>query len=172
MRIGWGGLLFGGNEQLSAVGDRLSDPMFWVEAGYGVLQGVAASTATRPSFTTSGSATGEIGVAEGSAIGEEVAVTSTVNEASIGQDLAEQANELVKLNGGKNSVTIETSTQKIRYDSAGRSHGGVATPHKQIYNKNIVNGVQRSATRASKNTHPMTQEDLDLVRKFLTSQKK
>jgi len=84
--------------------------------------------------------------------------------------LLDDAANLVKMNGGKNSVTIETATQKIRYDLLGKSHGGVATPHMQVYNKNFVDGVQKSVSRASKEAIPMTQKDLNLVRKFLTGQ--
>ncbi|MEI6697289.1 MAG: RHS repeat-associated core domain-containing protein, partial [Bacteroidota bacterium] len=78
--------------------------------------------------------------------------------------------DLIKLNGGKNSVTIENATQKIRYDLAGKAHGGVATPHMQVYNKNFVNGVVKSVTRASKEAIPMMQKDLKIVTKFLKGQ--
>ena len=87
-----------------------------------------------------------------------------------GVSLLDDAASLVAKNGGKNSVTIETATQKIRYDLAGKAHGGVPTPHMQVYNKNFVNGVQKSVSRAGKEAIPMTQKDLDLVRIYLTGQ--
>jgi RHS repeat-associated protein len=75
--------------------------------------------------------------------------------------------DLIKLNGGKNSVTIENATQKIRYDLAGKAHGGVPTPHMQIYKKNFVDGVLKSLSRDSKKAIPMMQQDLEFVKKFL-----
>jgi Bacterial toxin 24 len=92
------------------------------------------------------------------------------NAAKGGGSLVDDAANLVKMNGGKNSVTIETATQKIRYDLAGKAHGGVPTPHMQVYNKNFVDGVQKNVSRESKEAIPMTQKDLDLVRKHLTGQ--
>ncbi|HEV7781427.1 MAG TPA: RHS repeat-associated core domain-containing protein [Chitinophagaceae bacterium] len=87
-----------------------------------------------------------------------------------GYNLLDDAADLIKLNGGKNSVTIETATQKIRYDLGGKAHGGVPTPHMQVYNKNFVDGVQKSVSRAGKEAIPMTQKDMEVVRKFLTGQ--
>jgi hypothetical protein len=88
----------------------------------------------------------------------------------MGYNLLDDAAQLIKLNGEKNSVTIHTATQVIRYDLAGKAHGGVATPHMQVYTKNFVDGVLRSISRASKEAIPMTQKEMEVVRAFLTGQ--
>ncbi len=85
-----------------------------------------------------------------------------------GASIAEQAEELQKSIGGKNSITLNTPRQQIRYDLAGKDHGGIPTPHVQVYNKNFVAGQVRSISRASKNATPMTQEEIRLLRNYLS----
>ena len=70
-------------------------------------------------------------------------------------------------NGGRNSVTIKTNKGQSRYDLDGISHGGVPTPHRQDYKKNIADGIVKSMSRVSKEAHAMTKEEVRLVRKYL-----
>ncbi|MBL8013328.1 MAG: hypothetical protein JNN05_05720 [Candidatus Omnitrophica bacterium] len=85
----------------------------------------------------------------------------------LAKTLSQQVDEIIKLNGGKNSVTLRSSTKQIRYDIAGQPHGGVPTPHKQIYLKNFVDGVLRNFSRESKKAYAMTQQEIRMVRKYL-----
>ena len=68
---------------------------------------------------------------------------------------------------GKNSITLRTPTQQIRYDLVGKAHNGVRTPHKQIYNKNFWQGTVRSITRSSKDAIPLTRQEIRMLTKYI-----
>ncbi|MBE9599494.1 polymorphic toxin type 24 domain-containing protein [Pedobacter sp. MC2016-24] len=89
-------------------------------------------------------------------------VSEGVQAIKEGVSLEKQALNISKdLNGGKNSVTIRTVDKQIRYNLAGKSHGGVPMPYSQVYIKNMVNGVQKSITRETKHAQPVTQQEIE-----------
>jgi hypothetical protein len=64
-------------------------------------------------------------------------------------------------------VEEKQANGQTRYDLEGKYHGGVNTPHKQKYKNNVVNGVVKSSTRASKKAELMDQQDVRTVIRYL-----
>ncbi|TLD79731.1 hypothetical protein LS70_009680 [Helicobacter sp. MIT 11-5569] len=96
------------------------------------------------------------------------------------EDIKRRAKEIKnKLNGGKNSVTIETDNRRIRYDLDGKAHHEkpldkkIDTPHKVKYVRN-VNPKNPTLSNWSKKggVKPMSHEDLDIVEDYLKNKKK
>jgi len=83
------------------------------------------------------------------------------------KSLKDQAADLVSQNGGKNRVTIESPSQKIEVDLAGKSHGGIETPHVKVSERNLNAPNQPAYNTKSAQVRPATQEDIDLVKNHL-----
>lgn len=81
------------------------------------------------------------------------------------KNLAEQATDLVSLNGGRNRVTLRSPSQKMKVDLAGDSHGGVPTLHTKVSPLN----PQAYNTKNSP-VVPATQQDIRTVRRCLERQ--
>ena len=95
------------------------------------------------------------------------------------QTLEQRAADLVKRNGGKNSVTIKHSNGQVRVDLAGKSHhskelGDVPTPHIQNYKNNVIprgprQGQVGSITKDG-DALPADANTLRMVDRYLRSQ--
>lgn len=83
------------------------------------------------------------------------------------KSLKEQAADLVSQNGGKNRVTIESPSQKIEVDLAGKSHGGIETPHVKVSERNLNAPNQPAYNTKSAQVRPATQEDIDMAKHHL-----
>jgi RHS repeat-associated protein len=85
-------------------------------------------------------------------------------------DLAEQAADLVSLNGGRNRVTIRSPSQQMEVDLAGKAHGGVPTPHTKVSPLNPQAPNQPAFNTRNSPVTPATQQDIRTVRRYLERQ--
>lgn len=87
--------------------------------------------------------------------------------------LIEQGEELVKLNGGKNRITLRTENYQIDIDLAGKAHfdkatgKSIPTPHVKISPRNFKAPSQPTYNTGKAAYRPATQQDLRLVRNYL-----
>jgi RHS repeat-associated protein len=85
-------------------------------------------------------------------------------------DLAEQAADLVSLNGGRNRVTIRSPSQQMEVDLAGKAHGGVPTPHTKVSPLNPQAPNQPAFNTRNSPVTPATPQDIRTVRRYLERQ--
>src|SRR5690606_4034874 len=86
--------------------------------------------------------------------------------------LDDEAKNLVKLNGGRNRVTLRTDKFRLDIDLQGRSHGPIATPHTKLSLRNMQapgNKVVYNTTNKQALLEGSTIQDLRLVRRYLRS---
>jgi Bacterial toxin 24 len=100
-------------------------------------------------------------------------VTKKINPASKVKSIADQAQDLKKVNGGKNSVNVGTVNGKTHYDLDGAAHKGVETPHVQkSYNHTNPRTGETYLNKDRKDVRPMNQQDVRTVRKVLEKRSK
>ncbi len=83
------------------------------------------------------------------------------------KSLKDQASGLVAKNGGKNRVTMRSPSQKVETDLAGKSHGGIETPHTKISERNVNAPNQPAYNTKSATVQPSTQQDIRTARRYL-----
>jgi RHS repeat-associated protein len=88
------------------------------------------------------------------------------------KNLAERAADLLPLNGGRNRVTLRSTHQQMEVDLAGKSHGGVPTPHTRVSQLNPRAPNQPAYNTRNSTVEPATQQDIRTVRRFLERQDK
>jgi len=86
------------------------------------------------------------------------------------KNLTEQAADLVPLNGGRNRVTLRSPSQQMEVDLAGKTHGGVPTPHTKVSPLNPRAPNQPAFNTKNSPVEPATQQDIRTVRRYLERQ--
>jgi len=86
------------------------------------------------------------------------------------KSLKDQAADLIPQNANKNRATLRSPGQKMEVDLAGKSHGGVQTPHTKISPRNSKAPNQPAYNTKSSPVRPATQQNIRTVRKFLKRQ--
>ena len=86
------------------------------------------------------------------------------------KSLTDQAADLVSKNGGKHRVTLRSPSQKMEVDLAGKSHGGIPTPHTKVSPSNPMAPKQPAYNTKNSPVRPATQQDIRTVRRYLERQ--
>ncbi|ULA64751.1 MAG: hypothetical protein LZF86_190044 [Nitrospira sp.] len=85
------------------------------------------------------------------------------------KSLKDQAVDLLPLNDGKNRVTLRSPSQRMDVDLAGKTHGGVPTPHTKVSPVNPQAPNQPAYNTRNAPVNPSTQQDIRTVRRYLES---
>jgi RHS repeat-associated protein len=94
-------------------------------------------------------------------------IRSADKAADTAKSLKQQAGELVEANGGKNRVEIRSPSQMHQTDLAGKSHGGVETPHTKVSQRNTNAPNQPAYNTKSSQPVSSTQQDIRNARNYL-----
>lgn len=131
----------------------------------------ALATAGREGMADTGR---DLGVSVASAVVPGLAAPvarGAVNSAEAASDLAkplkEQAADLVQANGGRNRVEIRSPSEMHRTDLAGKSHGGVDTPHTKVAPRNQNAPNQPAYNTRKSEDRSSTQQDIRNARRYL-----
>jgi RHS repeat-associated protein len=100
------------------------------------------------------------------------AVVGKVTPGKGSKPLDKQAESLVSKNANKNRVTLRSPSQKMEIDLAGKSHGGVATPHTKNSPLNPKAPNQPAFNTKNSPVRPATQQDIRTARRYLERQKR
>ena len=88
------------------------------------------------------------------------------------KSLADQAADLVQLNGGKARVELRSPSQNMITDLTGASHRGVPTPHTRVAPRNLMAPKQPAYNTSDGKSvfRESTQQDIRTVRRYLERQ--